>query len=80
MAPSALAEDLAQMLDVYGDDFEAAVGSVTRAMRDVVAGRVTPARLKYELSHVLSYHFQSRRLQGQRADLRLAYVPAPDGI
>lgn len=80
MAPEWMLYDLSQLYDVYGDGFEPAIESLRRAIEDVLAGRVSTSRLKYDLAQVRSYHFQSVVRQGQRADMRLAYVPHRDGI
>lgn len=77
-----LVDDVVLLAHVWTDEeeFMAAIISVSRAMEQLIAGRVAGVSLKYDLSEWKSYHFQHRRTQGAKADTRIVYCPTDTGI
>lgn len=77
-----LADDVVLMSLVWPDEVEflLAVSATERAMRQLCAGTVSAAPLKHDLAGWLSYHYQHARVQGARADMRIAFKPVEDGI
>lgn len=82
MDANALVEDVALLAFAFGDeaDFMAAVSNTCRALRFLVAGRVSPSALKYRLDAWSSYHYQHKVGQGTKADCRVLYREVEGGI
>ncbi|PJM74860.1 hypothetical protein [Bifidobacterium simiarum] len=82
MDAGTLADDVVLLAYVWPDDqeFKQAVSSVRYALELLVADHVEGTALKYGLSGWYSYHFQHRRRQGARADMRVIYRRVPEGI
>ncbi|RTE09099.1 hypothetical protein [Paenibacillus whitsoniae] len=75
MDPTALADDVLLMAFVYKkeEEFVLAMSQVVRAIGQLVVNKVEASQLERNYSGWDSYHFQSRRVQGQRADLRIVF-------
>ncbi|MGG1519448.1 hypothetical protein ABE504_28875 [Paenibacillus oryzisoli] len=75
MDPTALADDVLLMAFVYKkeEEFVLAMSQVVRAIGQLVANKVEVSQLERNYSGWDSYHFQSRRVQGQGADLRIVF-------
>ena len=82
MDPEALADDVVLVAYLWSDDdeFKMAIASVRRAISQLVEGKVSGVELKYDHFGWLSYHFQHRRAQGERADMRVVYRLTEGGI
>ena len=77
-----LADDVVLMSIAWPDETEflLAASATERAMRQVISGRVSAATLKHDLAGWFSYHYQHTRIQGGRADMRIAFAPLENGI
>lgn len=73
MDPDALVDDIVFMSFVFGDDFEMAMSAVVTSLTLVVQRRISPTHLVRNLANWTSFHFQSQRIQGHPADLRIIY-------
>ena len=62
------------------EDFLNAVANTQRALGQLARNAVSPARLKYEHQGWLSYHYQHKVAQGQRADMRIVLCRTDAGI
>lgn len=62
------------------DDFMSAVLSTCRAMEQLIDHQVNGTPLQYSLRGWLSYHFQHRKAQQARADMRIVYRMTIMGI
>lgn len=73
--------DLANLAIVWPDpeDFEAAVSSTCRAIRQVSDDAVDTSGLTYQLEGWNGYHYQLRPERHTPADLRLVYRPCEPG-
>ena len=82
MDPQALVDDVVLIAYAYPDEdeFKAAIASVCRALSQLVDGRVSGSELQYNHTGWLSYHFQHRRSQGAKADMRVVYQKGHRGI
>lgn len=82
MDPDDLAYDVVLMAIAWPEevDFKHAVVSTCEAMEHLINGVNAGTRLKYDLSEWTSFHFQHRRAQGQKADMRIIYRRTEDGI
>lgn len=82
MDPDHLVEDVFLLAYAFPneDDFMAAVASTCRAITHAATGSVTPSSLKYEFEEWHSYHYQHRIGQGAKADCRIIFRRAKDGI
>lgn len=80
MDPDALADDVFLMAYVFSEEaaFLQAMNHVVQALHMLVAGKVQASQLEKNLSGWDSYHFQSKRVQGQRADLRIIFQRTAD--
>ena len=83
MDPDALAEDVSLLAMAFPDEVEflRAVVATENAMSRVANGAVasSPA-LVGDHAGWMSYHYQHRVAQGQKADTRLEWKPFPNGI
>lgn len=75
MDPEALLEDVVLLAYVWPDEneFKAAVASVVRTTQQLIEGKVSGVPLKYNHTDWLSYHYQHRRTQKAKADMRTIY-------
>lgn len=75
MDPTALADDVVLMALVFDTEeaFLLAMDNVVRAVTQLINGVVDTSQLERNYSGWDSYHFQSKRTQGHRADLRVVY-------
>ena len=82
MDPNDLVEDVFLLAFAFPDEseFMAATAATVRAIGNLVAHRVTPALLKYQLEGWSSFHYQHRISQGGRADCRIVFRETDDGI
>ncbi|NMM98487.1 hypothetical protein [Bifidobacterium olomucense] len=82
MDPDTLADDVILLAYVWPDEdeFKIAVASVHRAMTQLTEGTVEGSELKYDFAGWKSFHFQHRRGQQSRADMRIVYMRTADGI
>ena len=82
MSPQRLAEDVLLLSYVFTqeDEYLVAVSNTCRALTQLVQDAVTPAPLDYAFAGWLSYHYQHRVGQGQRADMRIVFMRTKDGI
>lgn len=81
MDPNALVDDVILMAYVFHErlSFLQAMNSVVRALEQIVNEKVSVSQLEHNLRGWDSYHFQSQRLQGQGADLRIIYQHVDSG-
>lgn len=77
MDPDALAEDVVLLVHPWPEEieFSQAIASTLRAIDQLAQGKVTPAPLKYDLEGWYSYHYQHRRGQNIKADMRIVFQP-----
>lgn len=83
MDPDALAEDVALLAASFPDEeeFLKATLATEKAMAAIAQGKVTSAApLVGDHARWNSYHYQHCVAQGQRADMRLEWKPAADGV
>ncbi|CAM4355850.1 DUF3237 family protein [Paenibacillus alkaliterrae] len=75
MDPEALADDVVLMALIFNVDstFVQGMNSVVRAITQLIDGVVSASQLEQNDSGWDSYHFQSQRVQGHRADLRVVF-------
>lgn len=75
MDPQALADDIVLLDRVWHDkrEFKSAITSVHKAIEQLVQGAVSGTPLKNNHKDWMSYHFQHRRSQGGKADMRIVY-------
>lgn len=75
MDPTTLADDVVIMALVFDDEetFLLAMDNVVRAITHLINGSVYTSQLERNYSGWDSYHFQSQRTQGHRADLRIVF-------
>lgn len=75
MDPVTLADDVLLMAVVFDDEisFQQAMDSVVRALDQLVQGKVAASELVSNYNGWDSYHFQSQRTKGHRADLRVIF-------
>lgn len=73
--PHAIVEDafLLSMAFSDRDDYLAAAANTVRALKQLVERTVSPANLKHNHKGWLSYHYQHKVAQGERADLRIVF-------
>ena len=79
MDPDALADDVILLAYVWPDEGEFKM-AVASALTQLVEGNVEGSPLKYGFSGWRSFHFQHRRGQQSRADMRIVYMPLDTGI
>lgn len=81
-SPEALVADVVLLAKSWPDesDFRSAVASSVRAVEQARDGKVTPVALEGECAGWMSYHYQLRRRQGEKADMRLVYRLVEGGI
>ena len=77
-----LADDVVLMAVSWPEEpeFQKAAAATERPCRQLIAGSVDAAPLKHGLEGWFSYHYQHARVQGQRADMRIAFQPTESGI
>ena len=82
MDSESLAEDVVLIAYVWPDEYEfkAAIASVCRAIGQLASKTVSGTKLKYQHDEWLSYHFQHKRAQGGKADMRIIYQMNMDKI
>jgi len=82
MDPESLASDVVLLACIWpdADEFRAAITSVCKAIEQLFVGNVTGTTLQYKHESWMSYHFQQRRSQGARAELRIVYQISSDKI
>lgn len=75
MDPVTLADDMILMAYYFNepDDFLLAISQVVKAMKHLIQERVATSQLERSYRGWTSYHFQSKRVQGKRADLRIVF-------
>ncbi len=75
MDPDSLADDVYLLAIAWPDerDFATAVASTARALKLLLTKRPTTASLKYALNDWKSFHYQSKRSQGAKADMRVVF-------
>lgn len=75
MDPEALAADVFLVANNWTepDDFKRVIANVERILRLIADKRITGEPLKYNHVTWLSYHFQSKVVQKQKADMRTLY-------
>jgi hypothetical protein len=75
MDPTALTDDVVLIALVFDveETFLLAMDNVVRAIRQLINGLVYTSQLERNYSDWYSYHFQSQRTQGHRADLRVVF-------
>lgn len=75
MDPVTLADDVVLMAFVFDVEatFLQAMNNVLRALTQLIDGKLDKSQLARNYRGWESYHFQSRRAQGQRADLRIVF-------
>ena len=75
MDPAALAQDVLAVADAWptADEFRLAIAATRRVLERLVSGAAEGTPLKYNLSAWSSLHYQHKRAQGQRADMRVVY-------
>ena len=73
--PQWLAEDIHLLAEAFPDpeEFAAATVSTGRALKSLVSDSVNAADLDYDLKGWKSYHYQHRRAQRAKADMRIIY-------
>lgn len=72
--PDSLIEDMILMTKVYeGSDFELAMINTEKSLLALLEKRVDMSSLQQNYKGWYSYHFQSRRKQGQPADMRIIF-------
>lgn len=71
----ALVRDLMVMARVWNDaeDFSRATASTLNALKLIRDGKITPSKLRDKLAGYSSYHYQSTKGQGRKADMRVVY-------
>lgn len=82
MSATSLVEDVFLLAHASPEeeDFMAACASTCRALKNLVEGRVTSSKLKYDLEDWKSYHYQHRVNQGAKATCRIMYRLVAEGI
>ena len=80
--PRTVVEDafLLSMAFTDADEYLAAVANTVRALEQLISKTVSPAKLKHNHKEWLSYHYQHRVAQGERADLRIVFRYADDKV
>ena len=75
MDPESLAEDVILIALAWPDEreFKAAITSVCRAIGQLLSETVSGTMLRYNHEEWMSYHFQHKRSQGGKADMRVIY-------
>ena len=73
--PHTIVEDafLLSMAFSDRDDYLAAAANTVRALKQLVERTASPAKLKHNHKGWLSYHYQHKVAQGERADLRIVF-------
>lgn len=83
MDPDALADDVMLLTHAWSDesDFQAAVVNTCTALRLLIGGSVDDSGLlKYDHQGWHSYHYQHKRAQGVKADMRIMFRHIESGI
>ncbi|QKY70443.1 hypothetical protein [Lentibacillus sp. CBA3610] len=80
MDPEALADDIFLMAYVYQNpiEFDMAMQNVIKAFDLIIKNSVNTSQLAHHYTDWQSYHFQSKRTQGQKADLRIIFKKESD--
>lgn len=77
MTPARLLEDMVALADLFPKEerFRTAVQETVQALDMLATGKKEGKALERNLEGIFSYHYQSVRVNGQKADLRIAYEP-----
>ena len=79
--PASLADDAVLLGMAFPDveGYRVAAASTVRALRQLVSGAASGTELCHDLAGWRSFHYQSSRSNGSRADMRIVYRDRPDG-
>ncbi|MBT1162557.1 hypothetical protein [Bifidobacterium sp. SO1] len=77
-----LVDDVVLLAQAWPDeeDFQSAVLAVSKALEQLINKQVSGTPLLYRLKGWDSYHFQHRKGQREKADMRIVYRITIDGI
>lgn len=77
MTPARLLEDVVALAELFPEveRFRIAVEETVKALSMLAMGKKEGKPLERNHEGILSYHYQSIRVNGQEADLRVAYEP-----